>query len=301
MLRDVLGKEAALKPGGVGRFAKSLLGVGNKAARTEASATGQALSKAKKAFDRIGTPKKVQLRHGPTPRNTHEAWRQVYTFHKGDPNQARRNIARAAVDHAKASQKAKQMAQATSKARRQAANALAGTAAVGAAGTGAYFGGRHAYKKFKENRAQRQLPGARPQPKLGSVEPVNALLGAGGGQPDQPPIKKPKNPMKVHQGYASLAKTRAGLSLPGTSDKPKPMGLAEKVAMTDAERRRKAHAYYIRNRNQILAKKRTYRARNKAQIARRQKMYRRKLKYGGQRKRRRISTGGHSYMYGGYT
>jgi hypothetical protein len=70
----------------------------------------------------------------------------------------------------------------------------------------------------------------------------------------------------------------------------------EKLA---ADSRRKRHGYYMRNRHKILQQQKRYRATHGHAIARRQKMYRRKVKSGGHRQRKRVSTG-HSYTYGGY-
>jgi hypothetical protein len=133
-----------------------------------------------------------------------------------------------------------------------------------------------------------------------------SLRAAGGAQPKKPKdfsklqdrthamqagSSLPPSPLKQFQGRKSQGQAAAGLVAPM---QPK---MAE---MTEEQRRRMAHAYYVQHREQILAKKRAYRVRNKAQIARRQKAYRRKLKY-GKKKRTRIDTGGHSYMYGGFS
>jgi hypothetical protein len=72
-----------------------------------------------------------------------------------------------------------------------------------------------------------------------------------------------------------------------------------KHAMTEAERR-KQHQYYMQHRNEILAAKRAYRARNQAEISKKQKAYRRKVKMGVKKQRQRISTGGNSFIYGGF-
>lgn len=121
---------------------------------------------------------------------------------------------------------------------------------------------------------------------------VRALRGAGGGQPralaNDGGLSSllTKDPAKVRQGYDTLGRVHAGL--PGTL----------KGASAQSELRAR-HAYYVRNRNEILAKKRAYRAQHHAEISRQQRRYRRQLQY-GRKKRQRISMGGHAYMYGGY-
>lgn len=70
----------------------------------------------------------------------------------------------------------------------------------------------------------------------------------------------------------------------------------EKLA---ADKRRRRHQYYMRNKNQILTQQRMYRKKNMHKIKRRQKIYRRQVGAGMRRQRKRISTG-NSYTYGGY-
>lgn len=295
-------KEAGLNLGGtaksIGNFFKSVSGAGSRNAAAQAAKARQAVESTEKAFNtaRTAATSKVLDATKAAPKNLsprmREAWNIPRTVAKAPSHAEKVNLARKATEYAKARSAAKSSQQAaeaareaTTKARRQLGTGAGIAAGTAAAGTAGYIGLKHHLSKNKP-------PPQSTEAKFASADAADALLASGGGQPKQvgDPPQLPKNPLKVQQGHISLARARAGLKKPVT---------LKLAGIMDAQRKARQHSYYMQNRQRILNAKRQYRAKNKAQIARSKKMYRRKLKY-GQKKRRRISTGGHSYIYGGY-
>jgi hypothetical protein len=99
-------------------------------------------------------------------------------------------------------------------------------------------------------------------------------------------------------GASQPAHTQASAAMSGT---PKEASIFEKLgAMTKSEQRKKRHAYYVANRQQMLQRGRAYRAQNRAEIRRKKVIYNRRVNTGVHRQRRRVSTGSFGASYQGY-
>lgn len=76
--------------------------------------------------------------------------------------------------------------------------------------------------------------------------------------------------------------------------------MEEKTGSIDSQAAQKRHAYYMKNRQRLLAQSKVYRAKNRADLQRKKKIYRRQVKRGAKKQQRRVGAGSHGYAMMGY-
>lgn len=70
--------------------------------------------------------------------------------------------------------------------------------------------------------------------------------------------------------------------------------------MSEAEKSRQRHQYYIDHRQKLLQTSRAYRVANRADLNRKKRIYTKRVKSGARRQRKRVKRGTMGYQFMGY-